>query len=217
MRHELRIDLPLLGHRTYIQGGSIFNGMLDACDRALDAGWLDGVTIGSFKIQRESGTDGRFVIADQAVHGLDEHAQMVVQGPRGRLYVYLVDEGRTPPRVPYNESEYYEEVRVGSDLTGEFTLQPGRERADFMRGVVGANKFLHQKTDRFGSELKHIQFLYLKELAAECVQRSGDGCRLRISNVMAQDHGSEVWTINRVEVRGPSVSSSFRICYRAAK
>jgi hypothetical protein len=217
MRHELRIDLPLLGHRTYIQGGSIFNGMLEACDRTLGADWLDGVTIASFKIQRESGTDGRFVIADEPVHGLDEHANMAAQGPSGQLHVYLVDEGRRPPHEPYNESEYYDVIRVGADLSGEFALAPGRPRADFMRGVVGANKLLHERTGRFGGELKRIQFLYLKGLAAECLQRSANGCRLHISNVMVQDHGNEVWTINRVRVEGAAVSSSFRICYRAAR
>lgn len=217
MRHEFRIDLPLLGHRTYIQGGSIFNGMLEACDRTLGAGWLDGSTITSFKIQRESGTDGRFVIADEPLRGLDEHANMVVHGPRGHVYVYLVDEGRPAPREPYNESDYYEVVRVGSDLNGEFVLLPGRPRPDFMRGVVGANKLVHERTDRFGGPLKRIQFLYLKDLAAECLQRAGNGCRLHISNVLAQDHGQEVWTINWVRVEGPALSSSFRICYRAAK
>ena len=45
MRLEITSDLPKLGARPYIQGGSIFNGILEACDQALGPGWLQNIVV----------------------------------------------------------------------------------------------------------------------------------------------------------------------------
>jgi hypothetical protein len=211
------MDVPFLAQRPYIQGGSIFNAMLDAGDQTLGPGWFDDAVVTSFKLQREVATNGRFVIADHSFDDLDPHAVLVARTATGRVYIASVDEGRPPPRVPYDEEGYYEVVQVEPDLRGEFALRAPRERADFMRGVVGANKYLHQKTSRFGGALKQIQFLYLKDLAAACVLRTAEPLRLAIANLTVQEHEREVWTVNRVAVDGQSFASEFRLCYRAAK
>ncbi len=217
MRHEALSDLPKLGHRPYIQGGSIFNGILDLCDRALGVGWLDGASVTSFKLQRESFANGRFVVSDAAIEDVNANATFVAHSPALDVFVYYFDEGRATRHEPYDEESYYRVVQVSPELAGEFVFPGGRPRADFMRAVVGANKLLHQKAERFGAALTHIQFLYLKALDAVCLQRSVEECRVEFSNVTIQDHPSEVWTINRVGVRGATFSSDFRICYRADK
>ena len=217
MRHEALSDLPKLGHRPYIQGGSIFNEILEHCDRFLGAGWLDGVMVTSFKLQRESFANGRFIVSDTAIEDANANATFVARSPALRVFVYYFDEGRATRQEPYDEESYYRVVQVSPDLAGEFIFPGGRPRADFMRAVVGANKLLHQKAGRFAAALTHIQFLYLKALDAVCLLRSAEECRVDITNMSVQDHPSEVWTINRVAVRGASYSSDFRICYRGAK
>ena len=217
MRYEARSDLPKLGHRPYIQGGSIFNEILDVCDRFLGESWLDGVVVTSFKLQRESFANGRFVVADTAIEDVEANAAFVARSPTQRVFVHYFDEGRATRHEPYDEESYYRVVQLRPELGGEFVFPGGRPRADFMRAVVGANKLLHQKTEQFGAPLTHIQFLYLKGLDAVCLLRSAEECRVDISNVSVQDHPSEVWTINRVGVRGASFASEFRICYRADK
>jgi hypothetical protein len=206
-----------LGQRPYIQGGSIFNGILDVCDRCLGPSWLQDAIITSFKLERESNANGRFVVSDTVCGGAAPHASFVARRSTSRVFVDYFDEGRPTCREPYDEESYYRVVRLGRELDGEFALAGGRPRADFMRGIVGANKRLHEKTTRFGAPLTRIQFLYLKGLDAICVRRSAEEYRVRIDNLTVQDRESEVWTINRVAVRGESFESDFRICYRAAR
>jgi hypothetical protein len=217
VRYEVPSDLPKLGTRPYIQGGSIFNEILAVCDRLLGPEWLRDAVITSFKLQRESLANGRFVVSDGAIEEVDANATLVARGPTRHVFVYYVDEGGETRREPYDEESYYRVVQIDPALRGEFILPRGRPRTDFMRGVVGANKLLHQKTDRFRAQLTHIQFLYLKSLDAVCLLNSAEECRLSISNASVQDHEAEVWTINRVAVHGESFRSEFRICYRAAK
>jgi hypothetical protein len=217
MRSEFASDLPKLGHRPYIQGGSIFNEALDVCDRCLGPSWLQGAVVRSFKLERESVANGKFVVADTALDDVDAYATFVAHRPTGRVFVSYVDEGRPTRQEPYDEESYYRIVRVGGELDGECIFPGGRPRTDFMRGIVGANKRLHEKATRFGAPLRRIQFLYLKGLDAICVLRSSEEYRVRIGNLTVQDRESEVWTINQVAVRGETFESAFRICYRAAR
>lgn len=216
MRFEIPSDLPKLGERPYIQGGTIFNGIIDAFDCFLGPAWLDGASISSFKLEREAVANGRIVVSDTAGERA-ANAVLVVRQPAGPLHGYFIDAGIEARRIPYDEASYYRVVDVGSDLAGNFRFPGGRPRGDFMRAVVGANKLLHQKTDRFGGELQHIQFLYLKDLDAVCLQRVAEDYEVSITNASVQDRGHEVWTINRVSVRGATFVSEFRICYRAQK
>jgi hypothetical protein len=217
MRLEVPSELPKLGQRPYVQGGTIFNGILEVCDRALGDGWLVGTTIPSFKLEREAVANGRIVVADSADDNLDSNATFVARRPAGPLYGYFIDDGREARSIPYDESSYYRVLDVNPRLEGRFAFAGGRPRADFMRGIVGANKLVHQKTDRFGCELTQIQFLYLKGLDAVCLCRVNEDYEVAITNATVQDRGREVWSINRVHVRGGSFDSEFRICYRAQR
>ena len=161
--------------------------------------------------------NGRFVISDTALGDIDPHAAFVARRPSGRLFVYYVDEGRETRREPYDEGSYYRVVHVGQTLGGEFVLPGAQPRTHFMRGVVGANKLLHERAQGSHGKLTQIQFLYLKELDSQCLLKSAEELHLDIANVSVQEHPAEVWTINRVAVRGTSFSSDFRICYRAAR
>jgi hypothetical protein len=217
MRHEVATDLPKLGHREYIQGGSIFNGMLDFADQRYGPDWLEGAVISSFKLQRESFGNGRILLAEAAVPDIDPHAALVVRSAGREIHGYYFDDGRSARREPYDEDSYFRVLRLGPGVGGEFVLPAERRREDFIRGIVGANKRVHAQSDTFGGPLTHIQFLYLRDLDAMCLRRAGEGCRLTISNVTTQDRGTEVWTINRVEVHGESFRSEFRICYRGTR
>ncbi len=217
MYEERPSDLPKLGHRPYIQGGTIFNGIAALCDQLVGPKWLDGGLVTSFKLEREAVANGRLILTDAAVATLDPNSTFVVRGRGPTIYGYFIDEGR-PFRVePYNEESFYQVVDVQPDLRGEFIFAAGRPRADFMRGLVGANKLLHQKATRFGCELTHIQFLYLRGMETTCLQRFSEEYRVTISNATVSDRGAEVWTINDVSVRGTSFASAFRICYRAQR
>jgi hypothetical protein len=217
VRFEIASDLPKLGQRPYVQGGTIFNGIADACDRFLGPAWLDGLVVTSFKLEREAVANGRIVIADAADEGLEPNATFLGRRPAGPLHGYFMDDGVEAPRIPYDEGSYYRVLDATADLAGKFLFAGGRPRGDFMRGIVGANKLLHQKTDRFGCELLHIQFLYLKGLDAACLRNVREDYEVAIDNATVQDRGREVWTINRVAVRGESFNSEFRICYRAQR
>lgn len=217
MRHEFATDLPKLGHREYIQGGSIFNDILETADRMLGKGWLQGLVITSFKLQRESFGNGRLILADTAQEGIDANAAFLAKSPERTVYAYYLDDGRHSRREEYDEESYYRVVHVGGQIEGEFVFPADRPRGDFVRAVVGANKRVHQKAECIGAALDHIQFLYLKGLDAVCLQHASEECRVRISNVSTQDRESEVWTINRVAVSGQSFKSEFRICYRGTK
>ena len=217
MRYETLSDLPKLGHRPYIQGGSIFNETLDVCDRILGPGWLDGTVVTSFKLQRESFGNGRFVVSDAPVDQLEANATFIAASPGRSVFAYYIDAGRDCRWEPYDEESYYRVAHLEATVEGEFLFPGNRPRADFIRAVIGANKLLHQKTSRFGAPLTHIQFLYLKGLEGVCLRPTAVESRVRIVNLSAQDRGSEVWTINRVAVHGESFNSEFRICYRAAK
>ncbi len=217
MYEERPSDLPKLGTRPYIQGGTIFNGIAALCDEMLGPDWLDGGVVTSFKLEREAVANGRLILTDAAATSLDPNSTFVLRRPEATIHGYFIDEGR-PFRVePYDEDSFYEVVEVGPDLRGEFVFGAGRPRADFMRGLVGANKLLHQKTTRFGAELTRIQFLYLRGLETNCLQRVAEEYRVAIANATVADRGSEVWTINDVSVRGASFTSKFRICYRAQR
>jgi hypothetical protein len=213
---EYSSDLPKLGHRPYIQGGSIFNDTLDVCDRALGLGWLHDAVITSFKLERESRGNGKFVVSEVALDGIEPNATLAATHPKGRVFVYYVDEGRPTRQESYDEESYYRIVRLSEGLDGEFILSRDRPRTHFMRGIVGANKRLHEKTTRFSTPLSRIQFLYLRELQGVCILRSAEEYRVSINNVTVRERGSEAWTINRVAVRGESFESEFHICYRAA-
>ena len=217
MRYETPSDLPKLGHRPYVQGGSIFNETLDVCDRSLGPGWLDGAVVTSFKLQRESFGNGRFVVSDAPVDKLEANATFIAECPVHPVFAYYIDEGRDCRCEPYDEESYYLVTQITATVEGEFLFPGGRPRADFIRAVIGANKLLHQKASCFGASLTRIQFLYLQGLEGTCLQRAAEEFRVRIVNLSAQDRGSEVWTINRVAVHGASFNSQFRICYRAVK
>ena len=217
MRCELPSDLPKLGHRPYIQGGSIFNGILDACDRSFGPTWLQDAVISSFKLERESVANGKFVLSDVKMASVEPNATFVARSPSKRIFVDYFDEGRPVRQEPYDEESYYRVVQLGSKLEGSFTFPAGRPREDFMRAVVGANKRLHQETTRFAAPLTRIQFLYLTGLDANCIVRSSQEYEVRIHNVSAQERGAEVWTMNHVNVRARNFSAQLRICYRAAR
>lgn len=217
MRFEFASDLPKLGRRHYVQGGTIFNGIAEACDRSLGPSWLDGAVVTSFKLEREAVANGRIIITDVSDDGLSPNATFAARRPAGSLHGYFLDEGIEAAGIPYDEESYYRVVDVSPALAGTFDFPGGRPRGDFMRGIVGANKLLHQKTDRFGCELLQIQFLYLKGLDAVCLQRVHEDYEVSITNATVQDRGQEVWSINRVTVRGLSFTSEFRICYRAQR
>lgn len=216
MQREILSDLPKLGSREYVQGGTIFNGILAAADEAFGAAWLAGVRIGSFKLEREAVANGRIIVADAAVAGLEPNATFEASGPNGAVFGYFIDEALTFRREPYDEESFNRPIRLGTDLSGEFGL-PAGSRADFIKGVVGANKLLHQKTDRFAAPLTKVQFLYLKSLDALCLQARDEDWRLEISPLTAKETATEAWTIQRVRVVAPSFQSEFRLCYRAQK
>ena len=217
MRREIESDLPKLGKREYIQGGTIFNGIVAVCDELLGREWLAGARISSFKLEREATANGRLIVSDEPVRDVSANATFLAQLDRRVIHAVFVDEGRAFRREPYEEEKYNQPLRIDSDLSGEFLLPAGRPTADFIKGVVGANKLLHQQTDRFGGELQKIQFLYLKDLAGACVSTAGEEYRLSIANLTIKETPAEVWTINRVAVRGASHASEFRLCYRAQR
>ena len=216
-QHESRIDLPTLGKRTYLHGTSIFNAMLDACDAHFGEGWLAGAKVSSYKLIRESHSNGRVVVSDLPVEKLDASASLNAQTPTSRIVAYFVEEGRSTTAEPYEESDYYQVVDIRPDLSGEFVLPANRPRDDFIRGVVGANKELHQKASHFSSPPKAIRFLYLKDVDGACLPAFGPEVRLQINNLRVQDHEKDIWTINRVQLLADGQRSSFRICYSASK
>ncbi len=217
MYEERASDLPKLGNRTYIQGGTIFNGIADLCDEVLGPEWMEAGTITSFKLEREAVANGRLFLSDAPLASLRPNTTFVLRRPQSTLYGYFTDEG-LPFRVePYDEDSYYQAVHVEPDLHGEFLFAGGRPRSHFLRGLIGANKLLHQKATRFGTPLDRIQFLYLKGLETVCLQKVGEPYRVNIANATVADRGTEVWTINEITVRGESFTSQFRLCYRAQR
>jgi hypothetical protein len=140
-----------------------------------------------------------------------------LEGLRRDPDVCFVEEGRGATPEPYEESDYYQVVDIRPDLSGEFVLPANRPRGDFIRGVVGANKELHQKASHFTSPLKAIRFLYLKDVDGDCLPAVGPEYRVQINNLRVQDHEKDIWTINRVRVFADGFRSSFRICYSASK
>lgn len=218
MIHEVASDLPKLGARDYVQGGSILNAILRLADEVIGPRWLEGTTIASFKLQRESTGNGRFRLADEPLDDQDgAHASFVAQRPGSRLHVCYYDEGRPTRREDYDEESYYRAVTVGGDLCGEFVFPGGRPREHFVRAMVGANKRVHEKAVGFGAPLKRIQFLYLKGLDGVALQHADAEYAVRIDNVSVQERDREVWTINRMAVTAPHVRTEFRICYRAVR
>jgi hypothetical protein len=215
MRHELDIDLPKLGKRTYLHGTSIFNSMLECGDRLLGAHWLTRTTITAYKLIRESYGNGRFVVADAAVDGLDAAATLVAEGPAGPFFGYFIPGEREAAREPYDEDSFYTAVRVGAQFDGEFVLGP-RPRADFIRGVVGANKRVHQQAGAFAVEPTTIRFLYLMGLDGALLPATCPEYRLSISNLKTQKRPDAIWTINRVSIEGDGRRGEFRLCYSAA-
>jgi len=209
--------LPRLGERPYLQGGSIFNRMLDVCDEHLGRDWMHGASVRSFKLEREAHSNGRIWIGDHRPPVEDANAVLIGTWRGGPLHLAFRDEGDKADSIPYDEDSYYEVVEAGTDLSGEFLFPGGRERADFMRGLVGANKLLHQRTDLAGEPLSRIQFLYLKKLDLGCLCQGREDARVRIHNVAFKDRESEVWTINQVDVDAGPARGQFRICYRARK
>jgi len=217
MQRELCIDLPKLGARAYLQGGTIFNGMLDACDQTLGADWLTPGIHMSFKLEREACSNGRFVVSDAPIASLIPNATFTAKNGRLPVFGYFVEEGRQPDCEPYNEEQYNRPLVIQPELSGEFVLPANRPRADFIKGLVGANKLLHQKVERFGGELQKIQFLYFKGLEGVCLLECAPELRLVITNRFVEEREAEVWTINHVAVHAPSFTSELRLCYRARK
>jgi len=217
MIREFPSNLPKLGPREYVQGGTIFNGILDACDEVFGTDWLADARISSFKLEREAVANGRIVVADEAVSGVDPNATFVATAMGQQLRGYFIDEGLPFAREPYDEDSFNRPIEIGRNLCGTFLLPAGRPRADFMKGIVGANKKLHQQTDLFGSELTRIQFLYLRGLDAICLRQRSEDLHIAFVNLSIKEEDEQAWSINQVDVAGTSFRSSFRICYRAAK
>lgn len=216
MRQQLSMDLPRLGPRHYVQGGTVFNAMLEACDRSFGREWLTPKTVLALKLEREATTNGYFVVADEPITDLDPNTTFSAKGPRN-LFGCFVEEGRETPREPYDEEQYNRPLAIRGDLSGEFALPGPRPRVDFIKGIVGANKLLHQKSERFGGPLQKIQFLYCRGIEGICLLANDAELHLNIANLFVEERGPEVWTINRVSVTGPSFRTDFRLCYRALK
>jgi len=217
MIRESASDLPKLGERAYVQGGTIFNGIVAACDAAFGADWLAGARIASFKLEREAVANGRILVGDEPIAGVDLNATFLAESAGLRIRGGFVDEGADFRREPYDEEAFNHPLEIGTDLRGVFALPGGRPREDFIKGVVGANKLLHQKATQFGAPLTKVQFLYLKGLAGECLAAAAPETTLRIVNLSVKESGDEVWTINRVDVERDGFRSDFRICYRARR
>lgn len=215
MIREFPSDLPKLGSRPYVQGGTIFNGIVAGCDAAFGPEWLVGARIASFKLEREATANGRIVVADEALAGVDANATFLATAGDRQLRGAFIDEGKPGRTEPYDEDSFYRIVELGEELGGKFVLPGGRPRVDFIKGIVGANKRLHQVTRSFSSPLERIQFLYLKGLDGECLRRSGEEMQVDITNLSAKEVDGEAWSINHVDVAAGDFRSAFRICYRA--
>jgi hypothetical protein len=215
MRREVRLEIHKLGAREYLQGGTLFNAMLEACDSVWGPAWLTDASITSYKLIRESLASGRFVVSDEPLENLNANAALVGRTGQSRIFVYFVDEGLTTGRIPYDEEQYYRPLRVGDDFSGEFVLPAHKSRADVIRGIVGANKLTHQKASCFGAKPKNVRFLYLKDLDAVCLRAYDEEFQVRITNLTVQKHGPDLRTINRVCITASSFTSEFRICYSA--
>jgi len=217
MIHEIASDLPKLGTRAYVQGGTIFNGIVAACDTVFGPDWLAGARISSFKLEREAVANGRIVVADEPIVGGAPNATFAATAGDLQIRGCFFDEGVAARREDYDEESFNRPLDVGTDMRGTFTLPGGRPRADFIKGVVGANKLLHQKTTLFATTLTQIQFLYLKGLAGACVLAAQGDLHLAIVNLSIKETAGEVWTINRIDVTRDDVHTEFRLCYRALK
>jgi hypothetical protein len=217
MIRESASDLPKLGERAYVQGGTIFNGIVAACDAAFGADWLAGARISSFKLEREAVANGRILVADEPIAGVDLNATFLAESAGRQIRGGFVDEGADFRREPYDEESFNRPLDIGTGLRGTFALPGGRPREDFIKGVVGANKLLHQQSTQFGAPLTRVQFLYLKGLAGACLVPTDADTTLRISNLSVKETTDEVWTINRVDVEREAFRSEFRICYRSRK
>lgn len=217
MRAEIESDLPKLGAREYIQGGTIFNGALGALDREFGPGWLEGAQISSFKLERESTGNGRFLVTDEALENISPNAIFIAKRPDKTVTIAYTDEGRPFRREPYDEESFNRPVRIGDDLTGQFLLPASPDRNDFIKGVVGANKLLHQQCAGFGGPLQKVQFLYLKDLDPAPLLSVGLEASLEIRNLTKKVTDEEVWTINQVSVSLSGRETRFRLCYRAQR
>ena len=217
MIHEVSSDLPKLGEREYVQGGTIFNGIVAACDEAFGPQWLPAAEISSFKLEREARANGRILVGDEPLGDLDPHATFAARCDGRSVHGVFLDEGAAFRREPYDEESFYREIEAGDDLNGVFELAGAEPSRDFIKGIVGANKHLHQRTTLFGGSLQKVQFLYLKGLAGACIAQAAEVDRVRITNLTVKEVDSEVWTISRVDVERSGATSSFRICYRALK
>ena len=217
MIREIPSDLPKLGERAYVQGGTIFNGIVAACDAAFGPQWLAGGQIASFKLEREAVANGRILVADEPLAGVELHATFLAETAIGKIRGGFVDDGRDSRREPYDEESFNRPLAIGTDLDGTFVLPGGRAREDFIKGVVGANKLVHLRTNRFATPLTKVQFLYLKGLDAACLAPATEDTTLRIANLTVTESDAEVWTINRVDVERAGFRSSFRLCYRARR
>jgi hypothetical protein len=212
---DFRIDLPRLAQRSYLHGTSMFNAMLSICDQQLGAGWLETAELPSFKLIKESTGNGRFVISDEPQADVGASATLVARAAGAHVYVNFVEEGRDAKREPYNEEAYYHVVHCGDRFDGEFVLPLAGGRDDFIRGLIGANKLLHQRNTHLGGGSKKIQFLYLKSIDGRCLSHTNEACRLTIENLTVQRLPSEVRTISCVTMSAGDFSSAFRICFRA--
>lgn len=214
MIREFVSDLPKLGSRPYIQGGTIFNSILDACDAELGPGWLADSKIDSFKLEREAVANGRIIVSDEPIT-VEANATFLAQGNGRAIRGVFIDEGRPWRTEPYDEDSFYRVREIGAALSGRFVLPAGRSRADFIKGIVGANKRLHQEARHFSAPLSKIQFLYLKGLEGACLTYVDAELDVEISNLTSKEVDGEAWSINQIVIGGDGIHSRFRLCYRA--
>lgn len=215
MIREFASDLPKLGSRPYIQGGTIFNGILDACDAEFGPGWLAESKIDSFKLEREAGANGRIIVSDEPI-AVEANATFLAQANGRAIRGAFIDDGRPWRIEPYDEDSFYRVREIGAALSGRFVLPAGRPRADFIKGIVGANKRLHQEARTFSAPLSKIQFLYLKGLEGTCLGCVDAELDVEITNLTCKEADGEAWSINQIAIAGGDFHSRFRMCYRAA-
>jgi hypothetical protein len=126
------LTLPFLGHRSYIQGGTLFEGLIGFYPDATEIG---------FKIGQMITTD-RVRVEESERHGSERPAANLFLKDRGgapvRLVVYPLPRSQAPRREPYDESVIVSASRFGSNKATVASL-PG---VSTVKAMVALNKAL---------------------------------------------------------------------------
>lgn len=204
---DIATSFPYLGARDYIHATSLLSGFLEA----LEAGGRRGITVKRFKFQRPATSNGRLLLAPDALPAADLEAAnctLVATVDGAPWQGLFTEQGLRPER---REAVDYPITELQAHGFGGTCRIASAGRRDLIRALVEANKRFHEAA-LADEAAPAVRFGYLESWPAPPPEGSFSG-RLEATNLIVRKTSDGYLTINRLAYSGENIAASLVLCF----